>query len=99
MGAPDVWVGKDDGSDLVRATAITGVGIDYNGNVTARIGHGDGATVTLADPAREHGAHPPGDFHRQLIRIIAELSDASGAFLVRPVRDKADRWRWVTEPL
>ena len=35
MEAPDVWVAKDDGSDVIRATAIVGVGIDYNGNITA----------------------------------------------------------------
>ena len=95
----DVWVAKDDGSDIVRAAAIIGVGIDYNGNITARLGHGEGATVTLADPGKEHGAHPPKDFHRQLIRIIAELSDGSGAFLIRPVHDEAHDWQWLTEPL
>ncbi len=29
MDAPDVWVAKHDGSDIVRAAAIVGVGIDY----------------------------------------------------------------------
>ena len=99
MDAPYVWVAKDDGSDIVRAAAIIGVGIDYNGNITARLGHGEGATVTLANPGKEHGVHPPKDFHRQLIRIIAELSDASGAFLIRPVLDEAHGWQWLTEPL
>jgi hypothetical protein len=99
MDAPDVWVGKEDGSDIVRAAAIIGVGIDYNGNITARLGHGDGATVTLADPARQHDAHPAGDFHRQLIRLIAELAHASGAFLVRPAHDEVHGWHWITEPL
>ena len=46
MEASDVWVAKDDGSDIVRATAIVGVGIDYNGNIyraarPRRRGHGD----------------------------------------------------------
>jgi hypothetical protein len=99
MEAPDVWVAKDDGSDIVRATAIVGVGIDYDGNITVRLGHGDGATVTLAKAGRPPGAHPAEDFHRQLIRIIAQLSDASGAFLVRPVHDQARGWQWLTEPL
>ncbi len=99
MDAPDVWVAKHDGSDIVRAAAIVGVGIDYNGNITARLGHGEGATVTLADPGRQHGDHPAGDFHRQLVRIIAQLSDASGAFLVRPVHDEVHGWQWITEPL
>ncbi len=62
MDAPNVWVAKHDGSDIVRATAIVGVGIDYNGNITARLGHGEGATVTLADPGRQHGDHPGGIF-------------------------------------
>jgi len=99
VDAPYVWVAKDDGSDIVRAAAIIGVGIDYNGNITARLGHGEGTIVTLADPGKEHGTHPAGDFHRQLIRIIAELSDASGAFLIRPVHDEAHGWQWLTEPL
>jgi len=99
MNTPDIWVAKDDGSDIVRASAIIGLGIDYNGNITARVGHGEGATVTLADPGRQHGVHPPADFHRQLMRIIAQLSDTSGAFLVRPVRDKTRGWEWATEPL
>ncbi len=99
MDAPYVWVAKDDGSDIVRAAAIIGVGIDYNGNITARLGHGEGATVTLANPGKEHGVHPPKDFHRQLIRIIAQLSDASGAFLVRPVHDEEHGWQWLTERL
>ena len=99
MDAPYVWVAKDDGSDIVRAAAIMGVGIDYNGNITARLGHGEGAIVTLANPGKEHGVHPAKDFHRQLIRIVAELSDASGAFLIRPVLDEAHGWQWLTEPL
>jgi hypothetical protein len=99
MDAPEVWVGKDDGSDVIRATAIVGVGIDYNGNITARLGHSEGAVVTLANSGRQHGAHPPEDFHRQLIRIIAQLSDASGAFLVRPVHDEVHGWQWLTEQL
>jgi hypothetical protein len=97
MNMPDVWVAKEDGSDIVRAAAIVGITIGYNGNITAQLG--DGATVTLADPGREHGTHPADDFHRQLIRIIAQLSDASGAFLVRPEHDEAGRWQWITEPL
>ena len=34
MSARDVWVSKDDSSDIVRAESIAGVGRDYNGNVT-----------------------------------------------------------------
>jgi len=97
MNTPDVWVAKEDGTDIVRAAAIVGIAIGYNGNITAQLS--DGATVTLADPGREHGTHPADDFHRQLIRIVAQLSDASGAFLVRPEHDKAGHWQWITEPL
>jgi hypothetical protein len=92
----DVWVAKDDGSDLVRAAAIVSVGIDYNGNITAR---SEGVTVTLVDAGKQRGEHPGADFHRELIRIIAQLSDGSGAFLVRPVHDEAHGWQWVTESL
>ncbi len=99
MEVPDIWVAKDDGSDIVRAAAIVGVGIDYNGNIYARLGHGEGATVTLANSGRQHGAQPADDFHRQLIRIIAQLSDASGAFLIRPVHDGVHGWKWLTESL
>jgi hypothetical protein len=95
----DVWVAKDDGSDLIRATSIVSVGIDYNGNITARIGHSDGMAVTLADSGRQRGEHPAADFHRQLLRIIRQLSDGSGSYLVRPVHDEADGWQWITEPL
>jgi hypothetical protein len=43
--------------------------------------------------------HVPDGFHRELIRILAELSDAAGAFIVRPVFDEPHGWRWVNEPL
>ncbi len=98
MEASDVWVAGDDGN-IVRASAIVGVGVDPNGIVTARLGDGESASVILADPGQRGGAHPADDFHRQLISTIAQLSDASGAFLVRPAHDEARGWRWVTEPL
>ncbi len=99
MEASDVWVAGDDGSNIVRAAAIVGVGIDHNGTITARLSYGEGASVILADTGRRDGAHPTDDLHRQLISTIAQLSDASGAFLVRPAHDEARGWRWVTEPL
>ena len=55
--------------------------------------------MTLVDRKSEPDADPAEDFHRQLIRIIAQLSDASGAFLVRPVHDEVHGWQWLTEPL
>ena len=85
MDAPNVWVAKQDGSDIVRAAAIVGVGIDYNGNITARLGHGEGATVTLADPGRRRrrpssgGFSPPaGPYPCPAIRRIRSLPGAAG---------------------
>ena len=40
MSASDVWVAKDDGSDIIRAASIVAVGRDYNGNVTVRLAAG-----------------------------------------------------------
>ena len=37
MAAPEVWVAKDDGSELVRAEVIMAVGRDYTGTVTIRL--------------------------------------------------------------
>ncbi len=37
MNAQVVWVAKDDGSDIIRADTIAGVGRDYNGDITARL--------------------------------------------------------------
>lgn len=99
MDASDVWVASDDGREIVRAAAITGVRIGGDGTVVARLGPGEGATITLAEPVQHDGVHPAEDFHRQLISVIAQLSDASGAFLVRPVHDDVRGWRWLSEPL
>jgi hypothetical protein len=99
MDVAHVWVAKDDGTDIVRAEEIARVGIDYDGTITAQLTSGDGATVTLVEPSTQHGQHTPDDFHRQLIRVLAELSDAAGAFLVRPVCDEQHGWRWNTEAL
>jgi hypothetical protein len=99
MSAPDVWVSKDDSSDVVRAEAIAGVGRDYNGNVTARLVGGEGAAVTLVDSGAHDGSPTPDDFHRQLLKVVAELSDTAQATMVRPVRDEQHGWRWITEPL
>jgi hypothetical protein len=99
MSGPDVWVSKDDSSDIVRAEAIAGVGRDYNGNVTVRLFGGDGATVTLVDPSAHGDSPTPVDFHRQLLEVVAELSDTAQATMVRPVHDQQHGWRWVGEPL
>jgi len=46
-----------------------------------------------------HEEHRPDDFHRQLIRVVAELSDAAEAFLVRAAYHETRGWQWVSEPL
>ena len=99
MSASDGWVSKDDSSDIVRAEAIAGVGRDYNGNITARLAGGDGAAVTLVDPGAHDGLRTPDDFHRQLLKVVTEVSDTTQATIVRPVRDEQHGWRWITEPL
>jgi hypothetical protein len=55
--------------------------------------------VTLVDPGAHDGSPTPKDFHRQLLKVVAELSDTAQATMVRPVRDEQHGWRWVTELL
>ena len=95
----DVWVVNDDGTEIVRARDIAVACLDYDGNVTVRLVGGDGAVVTIVGHRAYHDEHRPDEFHRQLIRIVAELSDAAGAFLVRAVHDETRGWQWVAEPL
>ena len=92
----DVWIANDEGTELVRARDIAVATLDYDGNVTVRLA---GAAVTLVARRAHHEEHRPGDLHRQLIRILAGLSDAPGATLVRAVHDQTRGWQWVTEPL
>jgi hypothetical protein len=92
---PEVWLMTSDGHDLIRATAIIAVHLD-DGTVVARLADAAQETVTLVTGSPEV-ATPP-DFHRQMIRAVAELADSSGAQLVRAVRDQK-AWRWVAEPL
>lgn len=99
MDAPDVWVAKDDETEIIRAREIATVNLDYDGNVTARLAGGDAALVTLARGRTRHDEHRPGDFHRELLRVVAQLSDSPGAHLVRPVHDESRGWMWVSEPL
>jgi hypothetical protein len=95
----EVWVANDEGTEIVRARDIAGASLDYDGNVTVRLTGGDGAVVTIAGHRTHHEEHRPVDFHRQLVRVIAELSDASGPFLVRVVHHETRGWQWVSEPL
>ena len=99
VSAQVVWVAKDDGSDIIRADTIAGVGRDYNGNITARLAGGEGSAVTLVAPGTPDGPHTPDDFHRQLIKLVAELSHTAEATILRPVCDEGHGWRWVNEPL
>jgi hypothetical protein len=98
VDARTIWVAKDDGSDIIRADAIAGIGRDYNGHITARLAGGEGSAVTLVAPASAAQSTPE-DFHRRLIRIIAELCDAAEPSIVRPVWDEENGWQWVSEPL
>ena len=95
----DVWVVNDDGTEIVRARDIAVACLDYDGNVTVRLAAGDGAVVMIVGHRAHHNEHRPDEFHRQLIRVIAELSDAAGTFLVRAVHDETRGWQWVSEPL
>ncbi|HEU5416294.1 MAG TPA: hypothetical protein VFV41_01300 [Streptosporangiaceae bacterium] len=97
MAAPDVWVAKGDGSDIIRAAAIAGVGRDYNGNVTVRLSGGEQSAVTLV--AGDGQENTPADFHLQLLRVIAGLSDTAEWSIVRPAQDESHRWTWQAEPL
>ncbi len=98
MDVTDVWVANDEGTEIVRARDIAGASLDYDGNVTVRLTGGDGAVVTIVGD-RMHQQHRPDDFHRQMVRVIAELSDAAGPFLVRAVYHETRGWQWVSEPL
>lgn len=99
VSAQDVWVANDDCSEIIRARDIAAATLDYNGNVTVRLTDGEGTIVAVAGHRAHHDEGRPGDFHRQLVRVIAQLSDASGAFLVRAVYDETHGWQWVSEPL
>jgi len=95
----DVWIANDEGTEIIRARDIAVASLDYNGNVNVRLAGADGAVVTVVAHRAHHEECRPDDLHRQLIRVIAELSDAAGAFLVRAVHDEASGWQWVTESL
>ena len=95
----DVWIANHEGTEIVRARDVTGASLDYDGNVTVRLAGGEGGVVTVAGHRAHHEASRPDDFHRQLIRVIAELSEAPGAFLVRAEYQETHGWKWTSEPL
>ena len=99
MDAADVWVATDEGTEIIRAREIAAVGLDYNGNVTARLAGHDSLVVTLVAHRTHRDEHRPGDLHCQLLRVVAQLGDSSTAHMVRPVHDESRGWVWVSEPL
>ena len=99
MTAPDVWIAKDDGADIIRAAAVAAVGRDYNGNVTARMSGGEHSVVTLVLDHGHDDGRTPDDFHRQLLKVVAELSDTAEPAVIRPVHHAQHGWQWLTERL
>ena len=99
MDTPDVWVANDDGTEVIRASEIAAVVLDYDGNVTARLAGHESTFVTLVAHRTHRDERRPGDLHRELLRVLAQLSDSSGAHIVRPVHDQTRGWEWVSEPL
>lgn len=99
MDAADVWVANDDGTEVIRASEIAAIVLDYDGNVTARLAGHDSTVVTLVAHRTHRDERRPGDLHRELLRILAELGDSSSAHIVRPVHDQTRGWEWVSEPL
>jgi len=99
MSPADVWVAKDDGSDIIRAAAIAGVGRDYNGNITIRLCGGEQAVVTLVAEDTHDGPHTPDDFHLQLLRVITQPPDTAEAAIVRPFHDESHGWTWQSASL
>jgi hypothetical protein len=93
--APEIWIATSDGLNMIRADAIVVVRMDGD-RVTAQLHDESKVSVTLVDGIA--GPHPPADFHRQLIRMVAELADTSQAHLIRP-RSDGRGWRWTTESL
>lgn len=92
---PDIWIATSDGRDLIRADAIVVVRHDGD-RVTAQLRDEAKVSVTLVDGSAQ--SQPSADFHRELIRVVAELTDTSEASVVRPRQDDHG-WRWTTETL
>lgn len=99
MEAPDLWVANDDGTEIIRARDIAAVSLDYDGTVTVRLAGHNSTVVTLVAKRTHLDEDKPDDLHRQLLRVVAQMGDASGAHVVRPVHDQSRGWEWVSEPL
>lgn len=89
-----VWVAGQDGRALIRADAIVAVD-NGHGGVTVQVSGLGEHDVLLAVSTDD--AAVPDDFHRQLIRAVAEAADAGGAQLIQASCD--DGWRWATGPV
>jgi len=63
---------RNEGIEIVRARDIAGASLGYDGNVTVRFTGTDGAIVTIPGHRTHHEEHRPDDFHRQLVRVVAE---------------------------
>ncbi|MEU9023610.1 hypothetical protein [Actinomadura sp. NPDC048394] len=93
---PEVWISAADG-DLIRADAIVILRMDRTGRLTVQLRDEAKVSVSLLEGA-PGGGHPPADFHRRLIRMIAEAADSGSAQLIS-ARHVDGGWRWVSEPL
>ncbi|HEU5027142.1 MAG TPA: hypothetical protein VFV01_19650 [Spirillospora sp.] len=93
---PEVWISAADG-DLIRADAIVILRLDKTGRLTVQLRDEAKVSVTLLEGA-SGGGHTPADFHRELIRMIAEVADSGSAQLIS-ARHVDGGWRWVSEPL
>lgn len=56
MAAVDVWVAKDDGTEIIRARDITAVSLDHHGDVVVRLAS-DAALVTLVRGRADQDEH------------------------------------------
>jgi hypothetical protein len=93
----EVWISASDGDDMIRADAIVILRMDRTGRLTAQLRDQARVSVTLLEGS-SGGVHPPADFHRMLISLVAELADSSGAHLVRAEQTDG-AWRWTSESL
>ncbi|MDL4813739.1 hypothetical protein [Actinomadura opuntiae] len=93
---PEVWIAAADG-DLIRADAIVILRLDKTGRLTVQLRDEAKVSVSLLEGSAG-GGNPPADFHRQLIRMIAEVAD-SGSAQVISARHVDGGWRWISEPL
>lgn len=93
----EVWISASGGYDMIRADAIVVLRMDRTGRLTAQLHDEARVSVTLLEGS-SGGVHPPADFHRQLIRLVVELADSSGAQLVRAEQVNG-AWRWISESL